>query len=252
MKKANSIKISKQEKLDKIFEILKNEDVTNYEISQNTGISESGLGSITNRETKNPRELTVNAIYEYLMKKYENTGEMLTETPTFKPEGRIIKEKELPKKQVTIIPIKGRGGLENAFFDKLYINELEKEELTLKYPSSKGSEWFKIEVEGISMDDSTEDFEGSRYSLQEGDWAYCRSVPKQYWRDKLHFNSVKVFCFFHNKRGIIFKKVISHNTETGKIVLHSLNKDKKKFPDFTINIAECSYICNVVKVLSDF
>lgn len=180
------------------------------------------------------------------------TGEMLTETPTFKPEGKIINEDELPKKQVTIIPIKGRGRLENAFFDKLYINELEKEELTLKYPSSKGSEWFKIEIEGISMDDSTKDFEGSRYSLQEGDWAYCRSIPKLHWKNKLHFNSVKVFCFFHNTRGIIFKKVISHNIETGELVLHSLNKDKKKFPDFTINIAECSYICNVLKVLSDF
>lgn len=180
------------------------------------------------------------------------TGEMLNETPTFKPEGKIINEDELPKKQVTIIPIKGRGGLENAFFDKLYINELEKEELTLKYPSSKGSEWFKIEIEGISMDDSTKDFEGSRYSLQEGDWAYCRSIPRLHWKNKLHFNSVKVFCFFHNTRGIIFKKVISHNIETGELVLHSLNKDKKKFPDFTINIAECSYICNVLKVLSDF
>lgn len=168
------------------------------------------------------------------------------------PEGKIINDDDYPEKIVTIIPIKGRGGLENAYYDKIYIDKLKKEKLTIKQPSSNGSEWFKIEVEGVSMDDSTESYEGSKYSLAEGDWAYCRSIPRHNWKNKLHFNSVKAFCFFHNTRGIIFKKVKSHNLETGELVLHSLNPDKEKYPDFTINVAECSYICNVIKVLSDF
>lgn len=182
------------------------------------------------------------------------TGEKSVNEPlkTFKPEGKVINVNELPVKDVIVIPIKGRGGLENAFYDDLALNEMEVEKLTIKKPSSKGSKWFKIEVEGVSMDDSTADFEGSKYSLCEGDWAFCRSIPKTNWRDKLHFNRVKVFCFFHNTRGIIFKKVIDHNTETGEIVLRSLNKDKKRFPDFKINIAECSYICNVLIVQSEF
>ncbi len=102
------------------------------------------------------------------------------------------------------------------------------------------------------MDDSTNEFEGSKYSLSEGDWAYCRSIPKINWRDKLHINKVKIFCFFHNTRGIIFKKIKEHNYETGELLLSSLNSDKERFPDFKINVAECSYICNVIKVLSDF
>lgn len=169
-----------------------------------------------------------------------------------KPEGKIINENELPKKEVTIIPIKGRGGLENAYYDKMYLDKLARETLTIKKPSSNGSEWFKIEVEGVSMDDSTTDFEGSKYSLCEGDWAYCRSIPKHNWRNKLHFNKVKVFCFFHNTRGILFKKVNAHDIENGNLTLSSLNKDKNKFPDFKINVSECSYICNVIKVLSEF
>ncbi len=170
----------------------------------------------------------------------------------YKPEGKVIDVNELPEKSVLVIPIKGRGGLENAYYDDLLLNELKVEKLSIKKASSNGSKWFKIEVEGISMDDSTNDFDGSKYSLCEGDWAYCRSIPKIHWKNKLHFTSVKVFCFFHNTRGIIFKKVKTHNPETGVLLLTSINKDKKIFPDFEINVAECSYICNVLKVLSEF
>ncbi|WP_435416306.1 hypothetical protein [Polaribacter aestuariivivens] len=188
--------------------------------------------------------------YSYLL---TGEGEMLkSETKHFQPEGKIIDVNELPVKYVHIIPIKGRGGLESSYFADEIITKLETEKLSIKIPSSNGSKWFKIEVEGISMDDSTSDYDGSKYSLCEGDWAYCRSIPRVNWRNKLHLNSVKVFCFFHNQRGIIFKKVKSHNEETGELLLSSLNPDKKQFPDFTINVGECSYICNVIKVLSEF
>lgn len=138
-----------------------------------------------------------------------DTGKLsiLNEKPIqYKEEGKILDENNMPTKTVTIIPIKVRGGLENAYYDKLYINKLKKETRVVSQQSSEGSEWFKIEVEGISMDDSTSDFEGSKYSLCEADWTYCRSIPKIHWRNKLHFNNVKVFCFFHNTLGIIFKK----------------------------------------------
>lgn len=178
---------------------------------------------------------------------------LLNEKPIqYKGEGKVLDENNMPTKTVTIIPIKGRGGLENAYYDKLFMDKLKKEVRVVRQKSSEGSEWFKIEVEGISMDDSTSDFEGSKYSLCEGDWTYCRSIPKIHWRNKLHFNNVKVFCFFHNTRGIIFKKIKDHNLENGELSLCSLNKDKKKFPDFTINVSECSYILNVIEVLTKF
>ena len=179
-------------------------------------------------------------------------SEVNEEPPEYKPEGKIINEKELPVKYVHIVPIKGRGGLESSYFADEVITKLEKEKLTIKKPSSNGSKWFKIEVEGVSMDDSTSEYDGSKYSLCEGDWAYCRSIPRINWRDKLHLNKVRVFCFFHNSRGIIFKKVKTHNIETGELVLTSLNQDKKQFPDFKVNVGECTYICNVIKVLSEF
>ncbi|HFK5563503.1 TPA: S24 family peptidase [Elizabethkingia anophelis] len=70
MKEKENTKNSKQLKIDTIFKIIKQHKVTNYEISHNTGISEAGLGSITNGDTKNPRNITVDAIYDYLISNY--------------------------------------------------------------------------------------------------------------------------------------------------------------------------------------
>lgn len=67
-------KISKQRKLEEIFKMIEDFNVSNYEISKNTGVSEAGLGSITNGDTKNPREITVNTIYKYLIENYKNRG----------------------------------------------------------------------------------------------------------------------------------------------------------------------------------
>lgn len=102
--------ISKKEKMQVIFNLIKSNKVSNYEISQNTGISEAGLGSITNGDTKNPRELTVNAIYDFLTKKYtEPNGKKLEESiKVVKPE--IIKEKPILKKSIPYYNVDFAGG----------------------------------------------------------------------------------------------------------------------------------------------
>ncbi len=71
MKNILNTKISKQEKIDEIFRIINEYDVSNYEISKNTSISEAGIGSIVKKEVKNPRDVTVDVIYKFLLNKYE-------------------------------------------------------------------------------------------------------------------------------------------------------------------------------------
>ncbi|TXK78722.1 hypothetical protein [Mesonia sp. K4-1] len=230
---------------EEIHKIFLDNNITGYRLEKDLGISQVGADKFLNGDTKKPFKKTLELYNSYIDNDFKAPGYS-------KSEGKIIDVNELPVKDVYVIPIKGKGGLEQAYYDDLALNKLNIEKLSIKKPSSNGSKWFKIEVEGVSMDDSTNDYDGSKYSLAEGDWAYCRSIPRIHWRDKLHINSVKVFCFFHNTRGIIFKKVKSHNTETGELLLCSLNKNKKEYPDFTINVAECSYICNVIKVLSEF
>jgi DNA-binding XRE family transcriptional regulator len=229
--------------------------LTQSEFAQEVGVSLSAVRLWERGETKPKLKYALKIIEldkAFNKEKHKEIEHSELMTSEYQPEGRIINEESLFTKQVAIIPVKGRGGLENAFYDRLYLNNMKKEELLLKEKSSEGSEWFKIEVEGVSMDDSTSDFEGSKYSLVEGDWAYCRSIPKMHWRNKLHFNSVKVFCFFHNTRGIIFKKVLAHDIETGVLLLSSINPDKGQFPDFEINISKCSYVLNVIEVRTNY
>ncbi len=179
-----------------------------------------------------------------LLKKHTKGANKNQETYT--PEGRVIGEDEYFKKKTYVIPVTGRGGLENEMYDPITFNDLEIEETTVKQQSHNGSTYFKIEVAGISMDD------GSKFSLAEGDWAYCRSIPKKYWKTKFHTNKYEIFCFFHNQRGITFKKIKSQNVDEGILTLTSLHPDKDKFPDFEVSIYECSYICNVIRVVTDF
>lgn len=229
-------------------EIIDLSGLSREEFAKKLGISISTLNSWQYRNAKIP-DSKVNLI-EAVFKNVKNTYS--TQNNMYKPEGKIIDTSQLPKKDVIIIPIKGRAGLENAFYDDLALGQLEIEKLSVKYKSSRGSRWFKIEVEGASMDDSTETFDGTKYSLVEGDWAYCRSIPRTEWRSKFHFHRWPIFCFFHNTRGIIFKKIKHQNVETGELILESINQDKNQFPDFKINIAECTFICNVIKVLSEY
>lgn len=159
---------------------------------------------------------------------------------------KIINIDELNPVKAFVIPIKGRAGLQSNYYAEVMINDLEVEEGVILTTEKKFGTYFKIEVEGESM------YDGTDGGLKHGDWAYCRSVPRHYWRDKLHFHKYKIWCFFHNERGIIFKCIKKHIPETGELFLSSLNPDKTEFPDFEINIGECSYVCNVVKKLSSF
>lgn len=69
MKKEDHTKISKQEKLTYILTKIKEDKISNYELEKNTGISQAGLGAITNGITKNPRPTTINVLYEYIIKR---------------------------------------------------------------------------------------------------------------------------------------------------------------------------------------
>jgi transcriptional regulator with XRE-family HTH domain len=153
--------------------------------------------------------------------------------------------KRTPHKYAVIISSAHKSGLSNAFYDKLYINKLNKEDLPVNDEASKACDWFKIEISDKAMDN------GSKHSLAEGDWAYCRSISKQYWKDGFSISKDKFFCFFHNEHGILFRTISHQDTVSGTLTLKALNPNKNMFPDFKIKVSECSFICNVINVLSE-
>lgn len=101
----------------------------------------------------------------------------------------------------------------------------------------KGS-YIGFEVRGDSMDDR------SYESILEGDILYCRRLKEDLWRYKLHFNDWD-FVIVHKTDGILVKRIIEHNTETGDIRIHSLNP---LYEDKIINIQDVSQIFNVVEI----
>ncbi len=60
------MELTKKEKLEKIIDYVKNNDISAYIIAKNTKISEAGVGKILNKVSTNPHEITVNTIYDYL------------------------------------------------------------------------------------------------------------------------------------------------------------------------------------------
>mgnify|MGYP003650251903 CR=1 FL=1 len=64
--------MKKIDKINEIIERVREKGITAYVISKNTKISQAGIGKILNRSSKNPRELTVDAIYSYLFSNDED------------------------------------------------------------------------------------------------------------------------------------------------------------------------------------
>lgn len=95
-----------------------------------------------------------------------------------------------------------------------------------------------FEVTGDSMDD------GSRESLIDGDVILCREVMQQHWRNRLHINQWD-FVIAHKEKGIVVKRIIEHEVETGRLVLHSLND---MYDDYEVYMQDCIAIFNVVDV----
>jgi len=96
-----------------------------------------------------------------------------------------------------------------------------------------------FEVRGDSMQD------GTSASYFAGDLLLARELPKDKWKDKLHIHQWK-FVIVHKTNGILTKKIVSHDTRKGTIVVHSLNP---AYEDFEIRLDEVAQLFNVVKMM---
>lgn len=226
MKKENNTKISKQYKLKEIFRIIDKYKVSNYEISKNTGISEAGLGSITNGETKNPRELTVNSIYNYLIETYENIKiENL-------PQGELKPKTYRGSIQVRLVTNTAKAGWVEGFYADEYLKDMPI--VVIEAEENYKGNYMAFEIEGDSMEPD----------YVEGDTLICREVQRHLWQSKLHYKDWD-FVIAHAKEGIFLKEIIDHDVEKGIITCRSLNP---KYEDRCIDLREVAYLYNVVEV----
>lgn len=128
------------------------------------------------------------------------------------------------------------AGFLNGFGDEEYIDELPK--VSWADDKEHRGDYLCFEVKGDSMEDGTSE------SILEGDILLCRNVRQEFWKSKLHINKWD-FVIVHKEDGILVKRIIKHDVETGDLVLHSLND---YYEDKTINLKDVAKILNVVDI----
>lgn len=113
--------------------------------------------------------------------------------------------------------------------DSSYVDELPKHAVMMRNLTLGVYRAFT--VRGDSMDN------GLKGAISNGDIVTGRKLYEKYWKSKLHLHQYKHFIIVTDE-GIQVKEIIEHRVDEGIIVCHSLNEDKKKYPDFELSLAD--------------
>jgi len=86
--------LDKERKVREIIDYVEKNNISAYSIAKATKVSEAGVGKILNKSSKNPRDLTIDAIHSFLFKEdvKEDIEVLYAEHMEFKNAISIIKE----------------------------------------------------------------------------------------------------------------------------------------------------------------
>ena len=141
-------------------------------------------------------------------------------------------------KLVPLVGKRARAGFLAGWEDEEYIEELP------KIPWEVDKEYKGNYLTFEAVGDSMESINSPRESIYEGDLLLAREVDKHHWSNKLHINQWD-FIIVHKEEGILVKRIIEHDVETGKLVLHSLNN---YYQDQTVYMNDLVGIYNVIDI----
>ncbi|NII81684.1 MULTISPECIES: helix-turn-helix transcriptional regulator [unclassified Pedobacter] len=183
-----------------------------------------------------------------------NEGEMIL--PVDISNGRLIGELNYPIEQgetpfielgdgqyLMVMPLVNEyayAGYLSGYADPEYIEELSKH--TIIVTKQHRGNYRAFEIVGDSMDD------GSKESIPDGSIATGREIQRHLWRSPFHTHRFKDYIIVHKTEGILNKRIIKHDVESGFITCHSLNPDKDTYPDFNIQLDDVKQIFNIVNV----
>lgn len=147
--------------------------------------------------------------------------------------------------KVELVPIYAQAGYLTDYCDTEFLEDLPVHYFTTDQPA-KG-QYRAFETYGDSMDNGD-----VLEAIPSGIIIIGREVDSKYWTSKLHNHKWKNWIFVHKTEGIIVKQIVEQNLDNGNITLRSLNPNKDKYPDFTINLNDVKQIYNVIKRELDF
>lgn len=139
-----------------------------------------------------------------------------------------------------LVPIHAQAGYLSNYQDIEYLESLPKYTITVdKFVRGK---YRYFEASGESMNNGNVD-----EAIPNGTILLCREINRNAWTSKLHTHQWPNFVFVHRTEGTVVKQIAHQSLELGTLVLRSLNTDKEKYPDFTVNMDDLLQIYNVVK-----
>jgi hypothetical protein len=126
-----------------------------------------------------------------------------------------------------------------GYQDEEYIEDLPKHSFVVN--KQHRGKYMAFQVIGDSMSDGTDE------SITEGSTVTGREIQRHLWSSRFHIHRFKDYVIVH-KEGILIKRIIKHDVDTGIITCQSLNPDKEAYADFDLNLDDCSQIFNIVNV----
>ncbi|WP_424493943.1 S24 family peptidase [Salinimicrobium sp. GXAS 041] len=214
-----------------IRSLAKNKGVTAYDIAKNTTLTEAGVGKILNGVTKSPHKSTVIELLNYL----RNFGEPKETSSVPNPEAIQVDFSRFM--MVPLVQYRAQAGFLSGWGDPEYIEELPK--IPWEVDKEYKGRYICFEVTGDSMDND------SRESLVEKDVLLCREVQRHHWQNKLHIHRWKNFVVVHKYKGVLVKRILEHDIETGRLLLHSLNP---MYDDQEVYMDDLVAIFNVIDI----
>jgi phage repressor protein C with HTH and peptisase S24 domain len=210
---------------------------TAYKLNKATKISQSTIGRILKDENI-PNRTTLLMISENLKVNIDWLELGIGEMNAFdnQMEAIMVDYNQMNVMFVPLVSTYAQAGYLSGFNDPEYIEELPK--VPFADDKEHRGEYLCFEVKGDSMEDGTTE------SILEGDLLLCRNVKQDFWKSKLHINKWD-FVIVHKEKGILVKRIIHHDVDSGIVTLHSLND---YYEDFKIHLKDVAKILNVVDI----
>lgn len=223
--------------VERIKYLIENKNVTPYQISNLTGVSESTLSRLLNNESNKPSKKTITKLANYFQvsEKWLESGigemnesskkEVKSEVSPVPYDNYMVVE------YADLSTAAGKLGVENPAI----LPEMKKRLVPKEFDNGN---YLVVKVDGDSMDN------GTNISIPDG----TEILIKEYYLnngDKLPIRN-NLFVIV-SKTGTVFKQISEHNTEEGYIICHSYNS---KYKDFKIEMNEVIQIFIYRKIVS--
>lgn len=249
----------KMKMLDRIIELVDSKGVSAYEIANNIGLTEAGVGKILNRKSKNPRDNSLVQILNYVERRGESSREVAKPKesyPTNNSKNITVNDpleffstksgstfEQLPdgtfRMTVPFVPVQAQASYVSENIDINFFERYKKQ--TFRVNQTGNGRYLAWQIKNDSMDDGTDE------GLKDGDIILTRQLNRIHWKSKFRYTHFP-FWVIVTKEDVICKEIINHNVEKGIITCHSLNSEYK---DFDLSLNDVKEIYNVIPTLDE-